>query len=200
MSYLEEFLESMRFASELNGVNADSAHDYEALGNYYLTVSKNIELAQFVRTKLSQLAHTFVRNAPYEVVNLCHSMSQQFFERATASGLTNYCGLAITIGNVEYNGKSLYPTSREHVADTLSKGVAPDQPLNLHVWLTTVNMFVIDLTIIPTLISRGIAKPNTFKGKDVLIAKNGMRKELRYRPLLHDDGFMYKVDRIAGVV
>lgn len=199
MSYIDEFVESMRFAAKLSGKNIGVTHEFETLSHYYRDVSKNQDMAEFVRETILQAAKTFVRNTPYGVADQCHSISQQFFERCRDIGLTDYCGLAITVGNIEYKGKEVYPTSREHVASALEDGFSPDKPLDLHVWITTVNMFVIDLTVIPTLIGKGLAKPKDFKGSDVVVAKNGVKKTLRYRPILHDDEFMYKVDRIAGL-
>lgn len=198
MTYIEEFIESMRYAADLGGIDGGVPPDFDALTNYYRDASNNQELANFVRGTLLQAAKAFVTKAPYSVADLCHSVSQQFFEGCQGVGFAEQCGLAITVGNVEYNGKKVYPTSREHVAKTLEEGFSPDKPLDLHVWITTVNMFVIDLTIIPTLVAKGVAKPKDFKGSEVLVAKNGVKKNLRYRPILHDDGFMYKVDRIAG--
>ena len=198
MSYLDEFIDSMRFAADLSGDDAVAVHDFEALRHYYRDAAKNHSLAKFVQGPFLQLAKEFILNTPYNVADQCHSVSQQFFERCHDIGIAEECGLAITVGNIEFKGRKVYPTSRERVASTLDAGFSPDSPLHLHVWITTVNMFVLDLTVIPTLLSKGLAHPKDFKGKEVLVAKNGIKKSLRYRPILHDDSFMYKVDRIAG--
>ncbi|MFB4203985.1 hypothetical protein KBTX_03115 [wastewater metagenome] len=198
MSYLDEFIESMRFAADLSGAGTVAAHDFEALRNYYRDAANNQNLAKFVQGPFLQLAKQFISNTPYNVADQCHSVSQQFFDRCHDIGIAENCGLAITVGNIEFKGREVYPTSREHVASTLETGFSPDSPLDLHVWITTVNMFVLDLTVIPTLLSKGLARPKDFKGKEVLVAKHGIKKSLRYRPILHDDRFMYKVDRIAG--
>ena len=61
-------------------------------------------------------------------------------------------------------------------------------------------MTVLDLTIIPTLISKGLAKTDDFDKKDYVIWGEKINSNLRYIPLLQDNDFMYKVDKVASHV
>lgn len=78
------------------------------------------------------------------------------------------------------------------------KGFCPDEDLELHVWLTFQNMTVLDLTIVPTLIYKGLADLEEFGGCQYVIWKEGKREDLDYIPFLQHNNFLYLVDKIAG--
>lgn len=54
--------------------------------------------------------------------------------------------LYYTLGYIQYNKKSVFYTPENELKGKLSDGVAPGTAFNLHAWLTTPNMEIIDLT------------------------------------------------------
>ncbi|NKC13780.1 MAG: hypothetical protein GKR94_16815 [Gammaproteobacteria bacterium] len=80
----------------------------------------------------------------------------------------------------------------------MSKGFCPDESLELHVWLTFSNMTVLDLTIVPTLVSKGLASLKDFDNCRYVIWKEGETVDFDYLPFLQHNNFMYEVDKIVG--
>ncbi|MGK0446908.1 MAG: hypothetical protein ACJA2M_000678 [Polaribacter sp.] len=82
----------------------------------------------------------------------------------------------------------------------MANGFQPNTDLPLHVWLTLPNLTIIDLTIIPTLVDKGIELTLQEKAEKVIIWKENEPSNLRYEPLLVDNSFMHRIDKIIKVV
>jgi hypothetical protein len=54
--------------------------------------------------------------------------------------------LYYTLGYVQYNGKPVFYTTEDELKQRMRVPVLPGAALNLHAWLTTPNMEIIDLT------------------------------------------------------
>ncbi len=204
MSYLDDYIDAVKFSGELDPrLKVDPIH-YLQLKEHFLDIKNNgLELNDFIKSELMPIADAFIQNTKFDVSDQCHSVSQSFFDRCTELNITKDCGMAVTVGNVKYKGKSVYPTTKEYIKNLIAEGFNPEQSLDLHVWLTLPNMAVLDLTIIPTLISKRLAKAKNFKNKDVVLWREGTMSKFRnlhYIPLLKDDEFMYKVDRVAAYI
>lgn len=197
MEYISKFLDAMIFAGELDPELKIGQEKIAQLEKYYNEQRKNKEIKVIINKELSQYANGYIQNAPFTLANQCHNISQSFFDLCTKNRITEICGMAITIGNVKYKGKELYKATPEYIKETIDKGFQPEEPLNLHVWLTLVDMSVLDLTIIPTLISKNIATPKDFKSKDLVVWRKNNDHHLEYIPMLHDDNFLHKVDKVA---
>lgn len=197
MEYISKFLEAMIFAGELEPELKIGQEQLAHLEKYYNEQSKNKEIKVIINKELSRYANNYIKNAPFGLANQCHNICQSFFDLCTRNGVTEICGMAITIGNVRYKGKKLYKTTPESIKETIRKGFQPEEQLDLHVWLTLVDMSVLDLTIIPTLISKNKATPKDFKGKELVLWRKSNDHHLEYIPMLHDDNFLHKVDKLA---
>ena len=187
----------MVFAGELDPELKIGKEQLAHLEKYYSEQRKNKEIKIMINKNLSHYASSYIQNAPIALANQCHNISQSFFDLCTKNRITEICGMAITIGNVRYKGKELYNTTPESIKETIAKGFQPEEPLNLHVWLTLVDMSVLDLTIIPTLISKNMATTKDFKGKNLIVWRKSNDHNLEYTPMLHDDNFLHKVDKVA---
>ncbi|EHA17520.1 hypothetical protein HAL1_01110, partial [Halomonas sp. HAL1] len=143
-------------------------------------------------------ANGFIRNSPRNLANLCHSASQQFYENWMSQKIGDIAPVAITVGNVKYKDREIYQVSRSSVKRIMAKGFCPDDSLDVHVWLTFSNMTVLDLTIIPTLLSKGLASTSDFNDLRYVIWEEGGDSDFEYIPVLQHNNFMYAVDKVAG--
>jgi hypothetical protein len=200
MDYVSKFIAAMSFAGEIDPNRKVNNNRLVEIEKYYRELMKNRELRLYVNNVVSESARQCVRGAPFSLADQCHNISQTFFERSTSMGLTEFCGMAVTVGDVVFKGKRIYGATPESVKEVIHKGFAPEEPLNLHVWITLANMTVVDLAIIPTLVSKGVATTKDFKGKDIVVWKESKGQSLEYIPILHDDNFLYKVDKIKDHV
>ena len=77
-----------------------------------------------------------------------------------------------------------------------NKGISAWEPLNSHVWLTFPDMTVLDLTIIPTLVDKGLIQPGSYPTPYVLWRED-QDSPFSYIPLLQDNNFATLVDQIT---
>jgi len=198
MSYLEQFVDSMRFLEKFDKNQKKEGLNYEDVSR---GIERNLldeELQNFLDNNLGNAANGFIRNSPGNLANLCHSVSQQFYENWMSQKIGDIAPVAITVGNVKYKGQEIYQVSRSSVKRIMAKGFCPDESLDVHVWLTFSNMTVLDLTIIPTLVSKGLASPSEFEDLRYVIWKEGESSSFEYIPVLQHNNFMYVVDKVAG--
>lgn len=198
MKYLTQFVDSMRFLEKFDKFQKRQGLNYD---DVIRGIEGNIhdkELQRFLDNHLGKAASGFIQNAPGDLANLCHSVSQQFYDNWMLQEIGNIAPVAITVGNVKYKDKEIYQVSRSSVKRIMAKGFCPNESLEVHVWLTFSNMTVLDLTIVPTLISKGLASPSDFDGRRYVIWNEGGGSNFEYTPILQHNNFMYVVDRVAG--
>ncbi|MGC8121552.1 hypothetical protein [Marinobacter sp. VGCF2001] len=197
MSYLDEYVSAVKFGNKLRNEKVPK-EAYDDLLQHYRELADNPDLAQFTDHILPTIAEQFIKESPPDLAGLCHSVSQQFFDNWMQSELSQASGLAITVGSVEFKGTPLYPVSKSSLRRTLAEGFDPNRELDLHVWLTFPNMRVLDLTIVPTLLEKGLINADYFGEFQHLIWTESGNSELHYKPMLQDDQFLFKVDQVAG--
>ncbi|WP_157956855.1 hypothetical protein [Salinicola aestuarinus] len=107
-------------------------------------------------------------------------------------------GLSVTVGIVRLQGRSLFPCGLESIQSLIEAGPDSDLPMNAYVWLTAGDSTVIDLNILAWLKAKlsvemhpGIHCPALWR--------EGDRSPLSYEPLLVDDDFMFRVDRVKAI-
>jgi len=101
---------------------------------------------------------------------------------------------------VFYKGRDIYQLTENKLDSVVMDGFQPDQELPLHVWLTLPNLTVVDLTIVPTLLDKGEVLTSQEIESNIIIWKENEPSNFRYVPLLVDNSFMHRVDKIAKVV
>lgn len=198
MSYLNQFVDSIRFLERFDKKQKKQGLNYEDVSRGIESNLLNKDLQGFLDNNLGDAANGFIRNSPGNLANLCHSISQQFYENWMSQEIGNIAPVAITVGNVKYKGKEIYQVSRSSVKRIMAKGFCPNESLEVHVWLTFSNMTVLDLTIVPTLLSKGLASPSDFGGRRYVIWKEDGGSDFEYMPILQHNNFMYVVDRVVG--
>lgn len=198
MKYLTQFIESMRFLEKFDKIQKRQGLNYDDVTRGIEGNILNKELKSFLDNHLGNAASGFIQNSPEDLANLCHSVSQQFYDNWMSQEVGNIAPVAITVGNVKYKGMEIYQVSKSSVKRIMAKGFCPNESLEVHVWLTFSNMTVLDLTIVPTLISNGLASPSDFDGRKYVIWKEDGDSNFEYIPILQHNNFMYVVDRVAG--
>lgn len=198
MRYLTQFVDSMRFLEKFDKMQKRQRLDYEDVARGIECNILDKELQSFLDYNLGNAASGFIQNSPGDLSHLCHSVSQQFYENWMSQKIGGVAPVAITIGNVKYKGKGIYQVSRSSVKRIMEKGFCPNESLEVHVWITFSNMTVLDLTIVPTLLSKGLASPSDFGDRRYVIWKEGDDSDFEYIPVLQHNNFMYVVDRVAG--
>lgn len=198
MNYLDGFVESMMFLEKFEKEKKFGNVDYQAIANNIKSNVLDKKLNELLDLNLSKFASEFVQNSPMNLAHLCHSVSQQFYENWMSQPIGDLLPVGVTIGNVKFKNREVYEVSRSSIKRTVEKDFCPEETLSLHVWLTFSNMTVLDLTIIPTLLAKGVASLSDFDGRNYVIWKESENELLDYIPLLQHNNFFYEVDRIAG--
>ena len=137
MSYLDQFIESIRFLEKFDEEQKNSNTNYDSLK---ITMKNNIiegeELNKQLDENIGRIANEFISKSPIDFTNKCHSASQTFYEQWSSQPAGILTPVAITIGNVKYKNKEVYSVSKSSIKRTMRAGFQPFQPLNVHVWLT----------------------------------------------------------------
>lgn len=191
-TYLQQFLEAVRFYTELFD-DAPAALDLLEI-EAAIRRNQSAELAEEYR-KLRLFAASFgadyIARYPGEVARACHAVSAGFFETWNTLPFGPTFPLAVTIGNVYYRGENLYEVTRESLARIIHEGSNVNTTVNVHVWLTLDDMTVIDPTIVSTLLAKGTILADA---PPVLVWREGEPSDFRFEPVLTDNQFFGRVD------
>ncbi|OCH22529.1 hypothetical protein A6E12_03445 [Aliivibrio fischeri] len=196
MTYIDKFIESVRFLEKFDKQHKKMKINYDDFKKHILKNKNDADLTDFLSSKLDEIASSFLLNSTADPVNQCHNFSQSFYDNWSSQQLGQLAPVAISIGTVAYDSKEIYEVSRGSIKRLINEGFNPNKSLNVHVWLTFSDMTVLDLTIVPTLIDKGVAELSDFDGKDYVIWREEEASKLQYFPLLQDNRFLYKVDKI----
>jgi hypothetical protein len=197
MPYLDQFVSALQFLPEISDEHSGGVQDEVTLKSVLTDLQSQRQSGVYdeVLELIKKLSTIVIGTlSPEDVVNKCHAVSQSLFEKYNnlASGSFQLC---ITVGNVIYKGDNLYNLTKDGLRGIIEKGPSAIGSLDLHVWLTLEDMTVIDLSIIPTLVHRG-ELPESALADPILFWHEGMDSDFEYQPILVDNGFMYKVDRV----
>lgn len=193
MSYLDQFVSALRFYFELNPAEA-APRDFEGLRQHFLHQQSPAQVPSMANTRkfLSLLAERFVEGYPGDIAHACHAASAGFLYSWNASRLPELPGtLSLTVGSVRFKGKPVFETTRAAIAGLIAAGRAPAIDLPVHVWLTLDDLTVIDLSIVPTLITYGHLPANT---PPVLFWCEDAADDFAFEPLLVDNLFFQRID------
>lgn len=193
MSYLEQFLSSLRFYVELNPAEA-APRNFDGLRQHFLHRQSPAQVQSMTDTRkfLTWLAEHFVEGYPGDLAHACHAASAGFLHSWNASRRPGLAGtLSVTVGSVRYKGTPVFETTRAAIAGLIAAGRAPAIDLPVHVWLTLDDLTVIDLSIVPTLVKYGHLPADT---PPVLFWREDAAGDFAFEPLLVDNQFFERVD------
>ena len=204
MVYRDQFLESLQFLKKFNKEfrrTGPAKNDLrEALHNFGLEEHQEIYEATISKFLLP-LAQSYLRGAEgkVDIVNNCLSISHGFWKLAHEK-LAPDIAVNITIGDVSFAGERIYGLGRSKLKRIIARGAELERTLDLHAWVTLEDMSVIDLTIMATLAHRGLISVEDAKNSPVVLWKENCSSALTYHPLLVDNEFLHRVDRVKCVV
>ena len=199
MSYLDNFVVALRFLTRFNKEFKKNHQDFGEIKSSLSTFwgMRDDEMYQNMNCVIAQLASYYLRNMQMEhVINRCHAVSQGFWDVLQRQEFSNAFSSNITIGNVFYKDKNIYNLSKSKLKCIINEGPSLEKSLDVHVWITFENMTVFDLTIMPTLFHRGLISEEELKNNPVLIWREDIESDFNYTPLLVDNEFMHRVDRV----
>lgn len=193
--YFDQFVEGLRFLHELYpqyNPNFDQVREN-------LLSNQRPELAETYRKVVRVVKECASRQITNEggyaaVARRCHAVSDGFLRTWKTTKFSEAVEISITVGNVYFNGESIYPVTKDLLRSIIARGPKLNENLNVHVWLTIENMAVLDLTILPSL--KRMRKYNAVLTNDSapLIWKEGEKSRFRYEPLLVHNDFFSEID------
>jgi len=192
MSYLNQFISAWKFGHTFNS-QVRPTHDQVTTLRAQVTAVLETEYKQWLHAQATGFAEGI---PPRHVINRCHAISQSFFENYGRHGAATSYPIFVTVGNVFYQGLDIYGLSKNELRAIISQGPTTRETLGVHVWLTLSDSTVMDLTLIPTLRARGILPAGTRELGSVLMWNEANPGPFRFRPLLVDNQFLYRVDSI----
>lgn len=195
--YISDFVESVAFGRQLEGIEFNHTELSARIYQSSSTVSHRLpEIKQGLQLFAEQYIKSLEMRAPIE--HSCHATSHGFAETFNSLPFADEVPLAITIGNIYYKGKNIYGVTHRKIEHILTKGFEPEKTIDVHVWLTLVDMTVLDLTVLSTLHALGLSEVAPTRGNSVLVWNQGSHPEIEFEPLLVDNDFFSKVD--SGLV
>jgi hypothetical protein len=108
-------------------------------------------------------------------------------------------GCFLTVGDVKYNGTSIFNVTAEGVFNILRNGKSKED-MNAHVWITLPDLTVLDLTIISTLIERGQIHLQDAPENPVLTWREDISSKFFYHPIIVDKDFPHKVAHVGNKI
>lgn len=202
MSYLEQFIDAVQFKRKIDRTFRPTTDQISALHKMFTeqSLAASSEELLHMRELIWSSATRDTDHLPMpRLINQCHAVSQSYFERYEQTEFGERLPLYITIGNVFFQGHNVYGLSKSKLRTIVNRGPDAREKLDVHVWLTLSDMSVMDLTIVPTLKARGLITADSDEFDRVLMWDENTPGPFRYEPLLVDNDFLYRVDRIRSV-
>jgi hypothetical protein len=188
----------LKFLEKFDKAFREQNNNFEAFEqnlNSYCSTENEATHHSF-RNIIEKVANDYVKKIPKnDLINNCHIISDGFLNGIKDLRLFQVVNLYVTIGNIYYKGLNVYNLNEQKLESIINQGFQPDKELPIHVWLTLDDMTVFDLTIIPTLISKGIINSSEID-KPVLVWRENDISDFLFEPLLVDNDFMNRVDKM----
>lgn len=185
--YKENFLEAIKFGNQLLpswSVDEDGLGDFiakiEKSGSQNRNRSFNLELVELLKEQLVNKGFVKPENKCLEYSTYALQLIEDLQDRGRLPELPFF----LTVGNVYYKGvpePSL--ASKESVKSLIKKGKGVSD-VNIHVWLTSFDLSVIDLTLQFSLAAKG-----KLAGQPDAMVTEPLNKDYVYEPILVNNLF-----------
>lgn len=195
-TYLEQFIESLRFLSELE---PKYSPDFKQINDAILFTKNDKEVREVYEkikdTLIIPLAKDHLNKIAgvSTIAHSCHSISYSFMTTWQKFEISKNFPLMMTIGNVYYKNENIYGLTKSKLKAIIKEGNLTNENLDVHVWLTRDDMTVFDLTVVSSLRAMGKLSENKLK-PEVLVWSDDITSDFRYEPILTDNDFFSKVD------
>ncbi|MFK7995384.1 MAG: hypothetical protein AB8B87_14680 [Granulosicoccus sp.] len=105
--------------------------------------------------------------------------------------------MTLTVGDVSFDGEKLFNATRQTIQHCVAEGISTVDEPEFHVWLTLVDMTVIDLTIISHLIKQTRLPTPASMEQWLNVWRPERRGRFDYHPILIDDSFLSRLQKPA---
>ena len=119
MSYLNQFVESIRFLCDLNPEHSLNDSEVEMVKQHFQELADKDFTANLIPI-LEQLACQYIAHSPQNFAHICHGICDDFHHR-----ISYQFDSAITIGAVSYLGAPIYDVSPDSIRQAVTKGFQP---------------------------------------------------------------------------
>jgi len=151
-----------------------------------------------LRQKVCSLAQSYAADNSVEpFAYQCLADSHTFLTACLEQDIVKKRYMTLTIGDVSVDGQRLYNVSRDTLRSAVDNSISTFDAPKFHVWLTLVDMTVIDLTIVNQLTGlQKIARPESPE-QWLNVWRPERRGRFDYHPILIDDDFLSRLQRPA---
>lgn len=179
------------FDSELNATVFRKAFDSRKRKKIADEVNRLVQIAKLVEENRIRIGTANTSQ--------CHAVCSDLMNNYKHNNL-NRAGLAsITIGNVLLNGTSLYDCSPESVTNELIDRGEVNTGLDMHFWITCIDMTIIDLVLPYNLHVRGHHDLAQELGVPFVCDPTVSSNPITYIPMVVDNDGPAKVDDLKAV-
>lgn len=205
MSYRNEFLEAFLARKKfIPGATPEKYFSYKDLASFKAEKDFNDAYKCYAAMERYFLDFYIPFRVSHDlpIAHACHVVTYDLLQCMIRNKWCDPKDLAYTIGNVSVEGQWPYDITEESLKETIRKGHDFDNDVNVHAWLTFRTNYVLDPTILFTLIALkcpyelGIeSHPIQFWNED----DEKMRWILDYKPMLVDSDFYGRVDNVTEI-
>lgn len=129
----------------------------------------------------------------YQCLADCHT----FLRACIDNKFLNEKYMTLTVGDVSFEGNKLFNTSRYAIEECVQNGISTADTPRFHVWLTLVDMTVIDLTIVTYLMAMNRLPTPARPAQWLNVWRPDRKGRFDYHPILIDDEFLSRFIRQA---
>ena len=200
MSFEQQFTSGIEYRTHFDtNFTLDEKEQEKLEATFSQTSERALEEPFFSqRQKVCSLAQTYAADNTVEpFAYQCLADSHTFLTACLEQGIVKKRYMTLTIGDVSIDGQRLYNVSRDTLRSVVDTSISTFDEPRFHVWLTLVDMTVIDLTIVNQLIGlQKMARPETPE-QWLNVWRPERRGRFDYHPILIDDDFLSRLQRAS---
>lgn len=125
----------------------------------------------------------------------CLADSHTFLQACLEQKFLDKNYMTLTVGDVSFEGDRLFNTDQQTIESCIATGISTVDEPEFHVWLTLVDMTVIDLTIVSQLINLKRLPVPAESGQYLQVWHPERAGKFNYHPILIDDDFLSKLQK-----
>lgn len=200
MTFEQQFTRGIEYRAHFDSdFKLDEKAQAKLVDTFSRTSERALEEPFFsIRQKICSLAETYAAdNSVKPFAYQCLADSHTFLTACLEQGIVDKRYMTLTIGDISVDGQRLYNVSRETLRSAVGTSISTFDEPKFHVWLTLVDMTVIDLTIVKQLISEHNTSAPEIPEKWLNVWRPERCGKFDYHPILIDDDFLSRLQRPA---
>lgn len=198
MSFEKQFTNSIEFRTSFDSQFTLSAQACALLESTFRKTNEQAMQEPFfsIRLQVCSLATSYAKQACVDAYAYrCLADSHVFLNACIEQQAIQSKYMTLTIGDVSFQGRKLFNTSRSTLLDAVANGISTQDDPVFHAWLTLADMTVIDFTIVEHLHRAGICHSPEEPGQQLTIWRPERKGLLDYHPILVDDDLLKRLQK-----